>query len=106
MFISVSFLIKCRRCGIVVKASGDACEMQTCQVFCKNLVAIVTILALFSTSIHLYIHINAKVSPDSSPYPHLPQILEERTGGKKATVPVLHMLIKKIIILSLIELNI
>lgn len=49
----------------------------------KNLVAIVTTLALFSTSIHLYIHINAKVSPDSSPYPHLPQILEERTGGKK-----------------------
>ena len=35
VFVSVSFLIKCRRSGVIVKAIGQACEMQACQGFSK-----------------------------------------------------------------------
>ena len=35
VFVSVSFLIKCRRSGDTIKAIGHACEMQACQGFSK-----------------------------------------------------------------------
>ena len=35
MFVSVSFLIKCRRSEVTVKAIGHAYEMQACQGFSK-----------------------------------------------------------------------
>ena len=35
VIVSVSFLIKCRRSGVIVKATGHACGMQTRQGFSK-----------------------------------------------------------------------